>query len=86
MVEMDKYEKDEKKSFFLCVEMRGLFCDKGNKIMGKFLLNFIYVVLEYEEFEFNFFNYMLIVGNDIKLNFKMLGFLFIICVYNNKSL
>lgn len=71
--EMDKYEKDEKKSFFPRVEMRGLFRDKGNKTMGKFLPNSTYVVPEYEESEFNSSNHTSIAGNDTKSNSKTLG-------------
>ncbi|XP_052710709.1 potassium voltage-gated channel subfamily KQT member 1-like isoform X2 [Crassostrea angulata] len=71
--EMDKYEKDEKKSFLPRVEMRGLFRDKGNKTMGKFLPNSTYVVPEYEESEFNSSNHTSIAGNDTKSNSKTLG-------------
>ncbi|XP_078315610.1 potassium voltage-gated channel subfamily KQT member 1-like isoform X2 [Crassostrea virginica] len=63
---MDKYEKEEKKSFIPRVEMKGLFRDKGNKAMGKFLPNSTYVVPEYEESEFNSSNHTSLAGNDSK--------------------
>ena len=63
---MDKYEKEEKKSFIPRVEMKGLFRDKGNKAMGKFLPKSTYVVPEYEESEFNSSNHTSLAGNDSK--------------------
>lgn len=33
---MNKYKKDEKKSFILCVEIRVLFREKRKYVFGKF--------------------------------------------------
>ncbi|XP_061176555.1 potassium voltage-gated channel subfamily KQT member 1-like isoform X1 [Saccostrea echinata] len=53
MMDINNDDMEEKRSFIPRVEMKGLFRDKGNKAMGKFLPNSTYVVPEYEESEFN---------------------------------